>query len=135
MTYTNKSRTLTIDFDGVINSYKSGFKGPAVLPDPPVEGAIDFLKKASKVFKITIFSTRAEDEKAITAMRDWLKKYGLPEGEANAIKITDRKPKATLYIDDRGWQFQGYFPDLEYIKNYQPWYKRKNGTENIPKED
>ena len=127
MTQTNKTRTICVDFDGVLNSYTSGFKGPDVLPDPPVDGAIEFLKKASKAFKVVILSTRAENEKAITAMRTWLKKYGLPEGEANAIKITDKKPKATLYIDDRGWQFQGYFPDIEYIVNYQPWHKRKNG--------
>lgn len=30
--------TVSFDFDGVIHSYRSGWKGAAVIPDPPVEG-------------------------------------------------------------------------------------------------
>lgn len=28
--------TVSFDFDGVIHSYRSGWKGAAVIPDPPV---------------------------------------------------------------------------------------------------
>jgi hypothetical protein len=29
---------LCLDFDGVLHSYTSGWKGAAVIPDPPVPG-------------------------------------------------------------------------------------------------
>ena len=35
--------TLCVDFDGVIHSYISGWKGADVIPDPPVPGAIEAL--------------------------------------------------------------------------------------------
>ena len=37
-------KTILLDFDGVIHSYTSGWKGAGVIPDPPVPGAIDFLR-------------------------------------------------------------------------------------------
>ena len=35
---------ICVDFDGVIHSYKSGWRGVAVIPDPPVPGAIEWLE-------------------------------------------------------------------------------------------
>jgi hypothetical protein len=34
---------LAIDFDGVLHSYKSGWKGAKNIPGPPVDGAIEWL--------------------------------------------------------------------------------------------
>ena len=34
---------LCIDFDGVLHSYSSGWKGARNIPDPPVTGAIEWL--------------------------------------------------------------------------------------------
>ena len=34
---------LAIDFDGVLHSYSSGWKGSRNIPDPPVDGAIEWL--------------------------------------------------------------------------------------------
>jgi hypothetical protein len=35
---------LCLDFDGVIHSFKSGWKGAGKIPDPPVEGAIEWIR-------------------------------------------------------------------------------------------
>jgi len=36
------------------------------------------------------------------------------------IEITAIKPRA-IYIDDRGYQFTGTFPSIEYISKFKPW--------------
>ena len=51
--------TLVLDFDGVIHSYTSGWKGADVIPDPPVDGAIAFMLGALLHFDVVIFSSRS----------------------------------------------------------------------------
>lgn len=50
---------LCLDFDGVIHSYVSGWQGAAVIPDAPVDGALDFIANAVSRFKVAIYSTRS----------------------------------------------------------------------------
>ena len=66
---------LSLDFDGVLHSYRSGWKGATVIPDPPVPGAIPFLLEAFPHFWITIFSSRSHRWGGRKAMRRWLKHH------------------------------------------------------------
>ena len=59
---------LCLDFDGVIHSYTSGWKGADVVSDPPVPGAIAFLREAVKFFRVAIFSSRSNQPGGIEAM-------------------------------------------------------------------
>lgn len=54
----NDKPILCLDFDGVIHSYASGWKGANVIHDPPVPGAIAFLREAVQSFRVAIFSGR-----------------------------------------------------------------------------
>jgi hypothetical protein len=63
---------LCLDFDGVIHSYSSGWKGADTIPDPPVAGAIQFLREAVEHFRVAIFSSRSNQVGGIQAMRQWL---------------------------------------------------------------
>lgn len=65
---------LCVDFDGVIHSYSSGWKGARVIPDPPVPGAIQFLIDALKVFDVCIYSSRSRYFGGRWAIKRWLKK-------------------------------------------------------------
>lgn len=70
---------LCLDFDGVIHSYESGWKGAAVIPDPPVPGALDFIAKASKNFQVAIYSSRSHQWGGRRAMKKWLRHHAVRE--------------------------------------------------------
>ena len=59
---------LCLDFDGVIHSYTSGWKGADVIPDPPVPGAMAFLWDATDHFRVAIFSSRSNQPGGMKAM-------------------------------------------------------------------
>lgn len=58
MPESNERKNISIDFDGVIHSYKSGWKGADKCPDPPVPGAIAFIIMAVERFNVSIYSSR-----------------------------------------------------------------------------
>ena len=101
---------LCLDFDGVIHSYVSGWKGPRNIPDPPVPGAIEFLAEAVEHFEVHIYSSRSHYWLGRLAMWSWLNRqvdnYGggvWVEGERmmKQIKWPKHKPPAMITIDDR----------------------------------
>lgn len=65
---------LCLDFDGVIHSYTSGWKGPRVIPDPPVPGALEFIVEVlkSENYQLMIYSSRSRYLGARRAMKKWL---------------------------------------------------------------
>lgn len=124
---------LCLDFDGVIHSYTSGWKGARVIPDDPVPGAIEFMDKMlDEGWDVVIHSSRARYFGGISAMRAWLKKHsgnmyhecmghlGLEE-----VRFARWKPSAVVTIDDRALTFNGTWPELSEIKGFKPW-NRKN---------
>jgi hypothetical protein len=111
-------KTVAVDFDGVIHSYTSGWQGADVIPDPPIEGAIEFLNEVIEEFTLVIFTTRAGDEEARRAIMAWLMEHGF-KGEY--VEITNVKGPAIFYLDDRAWRFRGRFPTLSQIKRAYPW--------------
>lgn len=113
-------QTVIFDFDGVIHSYTSGWKGIDCIPDPPVDGikeAIDSIR--DKGYKVVIVSTRCRDINGISAIKDWLNKYDI---EVDDISI--EKPPALCSIDDRAICFDGNSSGLlEKIESFKPWNK------------
>ena len=63
---------LSLDFDGVIHSYTSGWQGARNIPDPPVDGAIKFLTEATEHFTVAIFSSRSRYWGGRRAMKRYL---------------------------------------------------------------
>ena len=67
-----QKRILCIDFDGVLHSYTSGWKGPRNIPDPPVVGAMPFLAECINHFQVCIYSSRSRYIFSRRAMKQWL---------------------------------------------------------------
>lgn len=117
-------RRLCIDFDGVLHSYTSPWAGATTIPDPAVPGAIEFLRRALERFNLSIFSVRNEAEGGPEAMRTWFIGEGLTTLETGSLEFPTHKPQAHIYLDDRGWQFNGTFPSLDEIEAFKPWNRR-----------
>lgn len=120
----NRRMTIAVDFDGVLHSYTTPWSDAATIPDPPVDGAIEWLNEAVKQFAVFILTTRADQPGANHAVREWLVRNGFT-GE---VTITSKKVPALVYIDDRAWRFQGpgTFPPLDAIPGdpaFKPWNK------------
>lgn len=113
-------KTVVFDFDGVIHSYVSGWDNATTIMDVPTPGireVIDELKQ--KGYEIIINSTRCKEHGGIEAIALYCK---LNEIYYNFI--SDVKPAAVAYVDDRAIFFDGD-PDslVEKIENMNPWSK------------
>jgi hypothetical protein len=125
---------LVLDFDGVINSYASGWKGADSIPDPPVPGALEFIAAAMEHFTVAIFSSRSNQPGGLRAMREWIgywsvdDEHGMPDtfdhGVWGSIQWPTEKPAAFLTIDDRALTFTGEWPDAKSLLDFKPWNKR-----------
>jgi len=122
-------RTISIDFDGVLHQYTSPWLNAKTIYDPPVPGAIDFLRELITSFKwdVCIFSTRNTEPAGVKAMQKWLVENGLEEAWVTRIRFPLEKPLAWIGLDDRIITFEGFFPKEAELWNFKPWNKRDAG--------
>jgi len=111
---------LCLDFDGVCHSYESGWKGADNIPDAPVYGMRNALKRYEKDFRIVVFSSRSKQEGGIEAMREWFEIHA-PDVD---LEFWEEKPPALVTIDDRAITFDGKWPENKTLLDFKPWNKR-----------
>ena len=106
-------KTILIDLDGVLNTYKGNFDKDYI---PPIkEGAAKFIKNISHKFNIKIFTTRNRLLASKWVIENKLEEY--------IEDVTNIKDICYLLIDDRCITFNGNFDDLEDdINNFKVWY-------------
>lgn len=148
-----KSFKILMDFDGVINSYKTGWHGWHIVQDAPVPGVLEWMAEAqAKGHKLSIYSMRTADaaylerydqedgktlytlsrirDEAITVVKKWLEVWSINKGvnlKVNEIGFPFGKPHFDVYIDDRGWRANGpdTLPSLDNLAaEVEPWFKR-----------
>ena len=119
-------KTVVFDFDGVIHSYTSGWKGEDIIPDAPVPRIKEAIERIrSSGYEVVIVSTRCATFGGFKAIQKYLN-----ENEIVVDRICKEKPPAVVYIDDRAICFDGN-PDtlLDKINNFKPWYAKERGGE------
>ena len=129
---------ICVDFDGVIHSYTSGWKGVSIIPDDPVPGAIEWLREhlpcpdalgwgvEHKGPIVQIYSSRSKSWFGRRAMKKWLIKHGLEREYISdgILKFPVKKSAAFLTIDDRAICFTGEFPSTETMMSFKAWNKK-----------
>ncbi len=128
---------LCLDFDGVIHSYASGWKGADVIPDAAVPGAVEFLDRAVTEFTVAIYSSRSGQPNGIMAMQFWLRlnlyravEQARAEEIMASIEWPTEKPPAMVTIDDRAITFTGRWPSIAALKSFKPWNKVDRGAKH-----
>lgn len=97
-----KRRTIYLDFDGVLNTYKNWVCDDYLYT--PQDNVEQFLKNLNKSYKIVIFTARNT-----VYVKTWLIKYNLWKYVKN---VTNIKGPAFFYIDDRCIRFSGSYKEL-----------------------
>ena len=95
-------KTVCLDFDGVIHSYKSGWQGEANIPDPPIHKVDVAIRQLRKHFRVVVYSARCRNPEGVQAIRRWLEKHHIEVDDVCA-----HKPPAFVYADDRAIPFTG----------------------------
>lgn len=118
--------TVVFDFDGVIHSYTSGWRGVNTIPGPPVPGIEKALAELHETYEIVVVSSRCSTQAGVDAINHWLYRNGLAQ---YVDKVCMEKPPALVYIDDRAICFDGH-PEmlLNKIQEFKPWYQKEEKT-------
>ena len=91
--------TIVLDFDGVIHKCGKGhFDG--TIYDLPIDGSLQKINQLINLgYEIIICTAREE----LDPIRAWLKKWEFPD-----LKVTNIKPRARWYVDDRAIRFTNW---------------------------
>jgi hypothetical protein len=117
---------VAVDFDGVLNTY-TGWLGEYNLYDPR-PGAKEFIEELFDLgYDVFIHTTRNPDR-----VYEWLRDHQFPS--INRIQITQVKPPALCYVDDRAVCFNGDFhKSIEQIKTFKThWEKQLHANDRLP---
>ncbi|MBG17585.1 MAG: hypothetical protein CMB77_04455 [Euryarchaeota archaeon] len=109
--FPDETINLAIDFDGVIHKNSMGFYDGTIYDDP-IEGSRNALKILSQKYNVVLFTCKAKPDRGLVNGKTgielvwaWLKKHDMDQF---ITKVTAEKPRAVVYIDDKGIRFGGW---------------------------
>lgn len=109
-------KTLAIDFDGVLHRYSKGWHDGTCY-DEPMPGARAAVEKLAGCYRLVIFTARQE----LGPVRDWLFRHEIGHLFAD---VTNVKPKAFAYLDDRALRFRDWpsaINDINIVEDGDTW--------------
>lgn len=140
---TEERKTVAVDFDGVIHDWDGEWRGHGVCAGEPIKDpvtgvtSVQWLHELLQEYNVVVLTTRGATFRGRMGVRMWMRKHAdlawddVWDGDVmmkgmRHIRVTDRKPRALMYIDDRGWRYEGnYFPSANRIRGMRPWWKER----------
>ncbi len=114
------SNVVVLDFDGVIHKNTKGYYNGTIY-DEPVDGTREALEELAKKYKLVILTCKASRYRPLINGKtgkeliwNWLDKYDLSK---YICEVTDKKPRALFYIDDKNLVFTTWHEVLNEINN------------------
>ena len=118
------TRTICLDFDGVICESRGKYIKPDVIEGEPIPGAqeaIDYMR-IIEGYRIVVYSSRCNWRIGIEAIRAWLSTHNIVVDQ-----ICENKPLAHVYVDDRGVCFNGNWRQtITDITAFRQWQGKRN---------
>lgn len=116
-------QTVVLDFDGVIHSYQSGWKGADIIPDPPTPGAADAVRILREKYIVVVVSSRCHQPGGIEAIKKWLQNW-----EIEVDLVSNDKPPHIVVVDDRAIRFNGNWQEvIDSVPSASiPWNKKNS---------
>lgn len=110
-------KTVCLDFNGVLDDYVGWVNGGIGTEYAPKQGLRTFLQSMTEDYDVVICTVIKPAH-----VQAWLSKYDL----AQYIKqVTNTKPIASIYVDDRAVCFDGdYDALLIKIKAFKPYWEQ-----------
>ena len=117
--FEHENDNIAIDFDGVIHEFNGW--GDGTCYGKPLVGALEAIKLLSKKYNIIIFTAKSKPNRPLVEGKtgtelvwDWLKKYNV---DSYIKEVTAEKPRAKIYIDDKGYRFNNWEETLKFVAN------------------
>ena len=117
--FENDLKNIAIDFDGVIHTFDKGFYDGTCYGEP-LPGSLEAIKTLSETYNIIIFTAKAKPSRPLVDGKtgtelviEWLTKHDVMQ---YVVEVTSEKPRAQLYIDDKGYHFENWVDTIKYIE-------------------
>ena len=117
--YPDEKINISIDFDGVIHKCSKGYYDGTIY-DEPINGSYEALKEISENYTIIINTCKAKPDRGLVNGKtgtqlvwEWLELHGMSKFVS---KVTSEKPRAKVYIDDKGIRFNNWQETMATLK-------------------
>jgi hypothetical protein len=128
--------TVAVDFDGPAHLNSRGWRDGSIY-DEPTPGVLDAIADLQRTYAVVIFTCRDPVKVA-----DWLAGRGIrtvadPDcrisvwDDRETVLVSNRKPLAICYIDDRAIRFTSWAQALADLEFHEHQYRERSGLDKV----
>jgi hypothetical protein len=119
--FEEEAKNIAIDFDGVVHNFDKGYHDGTCYGEP-LEGSLGCIRALSVHYNVVIFTAKAKPSRPLVngktgteLVQEWLEKHGVMK---HVSEITAEKPRAFLYIDDKGYRFNNWKDTMRFLEGF-----------------